>query len=99
MNQVVEIPADSFERVVKKGAKPVIVECMHGRRIQEFFVGGKRLDRSKSYAACFVTVQGVPERYGNDRHDLDADAIDALKEYLAKHDKVSAEIKGSIIPA
>lgn len=69
------------------------------RRIQEFFVGGKRLDRSKSYTACFVTVQGVPARYGNNRHNLDVDAIEALKEYLAKHDKVSAEIKGSIIPA
>ncbi len=30
--------------------------------------------------------------------NLDIDAIDALKEHLAKHDKVSAEIRGSIIP-
>jgi sulfur-oxidizing protein SoxB len=74
------------------------VENPNGKRIQEFFVDGKRLDRSKTYTACFVTTQGVPERYGNDRHKLDIDAIDALKEYLSKHDKVSAEIRGSIIP-
>jgi sulfur-oxidizing protein SoxB len=74
------------------------VENTEGKRIQEFFIGGKRLDRSKIYTACFVTAQGVPDRYGDDRHNLDTDAIDALKEYLAKHDKVSAEIRGSIIP-
>lgn len=74
------------------------VENPEGKRIQEFFVDGKRLDRSKSYSASFVTAQGVPERYGSDRHNLDIDAIDALKEYLAKHDKVSAEVRGSIIP-
>ena len=74
------------------------VENPEGKRIQEFFVNGKRLDRSKIYTACFVTAQGVPERYGNDRRHLDINAIDALKEYMAKHDKVSAEIRGSIIP-
>jgi 2',3'-cyclic-nucleotide 2'-phosphodiesterase (5'-nucleotidase family) len=74
------------------------VENPYGKRIQEFFIDDKRLDRSKSYTACFVTAQGVPERYGTSRHNLDIDAIDALKMYLAKHDKVSAEIRGSIIP-
>lgn len=73
------------------------VENPDGKRIQKFFIGGKRLDRSKIYTACFVTAQGVPEIYGNDRRNLDIDAIDALKEYLAKHDEVSAEIRGSII--
>jgi len=74
------------------------VENPKGKRIQEFFVGGKRLDRSKTYTACFVTSQGVPERYGSNRQDLDVDAIDALEQYLAKHDKVSAELRGSIVP-
>ena len=74
------------------------VENPNGKRIQEFFVGGRRLDRSKTYTACFVTAQGVPERYGSNRRDLDVDAIDALKQYLAKHDKVSAELRGSVVP-
>jgi len=74
------------------------VENPEGKRIQEFFVNGKRLDRSKAYTACFVTEQGVADRYGNSRHNLDIDAIDALKEYLATHAKVSAETMGSIIP-
>jgi sulfur-oxidizing protein SoxB len=74
------------------------VENPEGKRIQDFFVGGKRLDRSKIYTAYFVTTQGIPERYGNNRQNLDINAIDSLKHYLAKHDKVSAELTGSIVP-
>lgn len=74
------------------------VENPDGKRIQEFFVGGKRLDRSKTYTTCFVTSQGVPERYGSNRRHMDVKAIDALKQYLAKHDSVSAELKGAIVP-
>lgn len=74
------------------------VENPEGKRIQDFFVGGKRLDRSKIYTACFVTTQGIPERYGNNRQNLDINAIDALKHYLEKHDKVSTELRGRIVP-
>ena len=74
------------------------VENPKGKRIQEFFVGGKRLDRTKLYSACFVTTQGVPAHYGTNRRNLDVDAIDALKQYLAKHDSVSAELKGTVVP-
>lgn len=74
------------------------VENPKGQRIQEFFVDGKRLDRSKTYTACFVTAQGVPKRYGHNRRSSGINAIDALTEYLAKYDKVSAELRGNIIP-
>jgi len=37
------------------------VENPEGKRIQDFFVNGKRLNKSKTYSACFVTAQGVPE--------------------------------------
>jgi 2',3'-cyclic-nucleotide 2'-phosphodiesterase (5'-nucleotidase family) len=74
------------------------VENPAGQRIQEFFVAGKRLDRAKTYTACFVTTQGVPGQYGQNRRTLDINAVDALTEYLAKHDKVSAELRGSIVP-
>ncbi len=74
------------------------VENPAGQRIQELFVAGKRLDRAKTYTACFVTTQGVPEQYGQNRRTLDISAIDALTEYVAEHDKVSAELRGSIVP-
>jgi sulfur-oxidizing protein SoxB len=74
------------------------IENPEGKRIQEFFVNGKRLNRSKVYSACFVTTQGIPEKYGKDRHSLDLRAIDALKEYLEKKETVSAELQRTIVP-
>jgi len=74
------------------------VENPKDKRIQEFFVSGKRLNRSKTYTACFVTEQGIPARYGTNRQDLDIHSIDALKSYLAKYDEVSADLRGTIVP-
>jgi 2',3'-cyclic-nucleotide 2'-phosphodiesterase (5'-nucleotidase family) len=74
------------------------IENPEGKRIQEFFVNGKRLNRSKVYSACFVTTQGIPEKYGKDRDRLDLEAIDALKEYLEKKEIVSAELRRTIVP-
>lgn len=74
------------------------IENPKGTRIQEFFVSGKRLDKSKTYIVCFVTTQGVPEHYGSSRQDLNIEAIDAIKQYLEKHDFVQAELRGAILP-
>jgi hypothetical protein len=43
-------------------------------------------------------VQGVPERYGSNRQNLDVDAIEALRNYLAAHDPARAKPQGSIVP-
>jgi sulfur-oxidizing protein SoxB len=74
------------------------VENPKGRRIQEFFVGRKRLDRSKIYTACFVTEQGLPRRYGRHRQTMDMNAIDVLTHYLETHDDVGTDIRGTIVP-
>jgi 2',3'-cyclic-nucleotide 2'-phosphodiesterase (5'-nucleotidase family) len=74
------------------------IENPEGKRIQEFFINGKRLNRSKVYSVCFVTTQGVPEKYGKNRECLDMKAIDALKDYLNKRKIVSAQLKRSIVP-
>jgi sulfur-oxidizing protein SoxB len=74
------------------------VENPEGRRIQEFFVGGTRLDRSKTYTACYVTEQGLPRRYGSRRQTMDINAINALTHYLEKHEDVETRIRGTIVP-
>lgn len=74
------------------------VENPEGKRIQEFFVNGKRVNGSKTYSVCFVTTQGVPEKYGKDRESLEINAISALEEYLEKNKSVSAELKRTIVP-
>ena len=74
------------------------IENPEGKRIQDFFVNSKRLDRARTYTACFVTIQGIPERYGHNRQHLTVRALDALTDYINNYSPVSADIKGSIIP-
>ncbi len=76
----------------------VKVENPPGYRIEELFVDGRRVDDKESYEACYITVQGVPERYGGNRQDLDVDAVGALRNYLAVYDPAHAGLHGSIVP-
>jgi 2',3'-cyclic-nucleotide 2'-phosphodiesterase (5'-nucleotidase family) len=73
------------------------VENPQGKRIQDFFVAGQRLQQSKTYTACFVTEQGVPLSYGRNRQSLDVRAITALQQYLKKHDAVSVDAARTIV--
>lgn len=67
-----------------------------GSRIQQCFIGDAELKRDESYTAAFVTTQGVPEKYGRNRRDLDLHAIEALKRYCAAHPSVNAELRGTV---
>ena len=75
----------------------VKLENPAGSRIQQVFVGTEELNRDRIYPAAFVTTQGVPERYGRNRRDLDLHAIDALKRYCAAHPCANAELRGTVI--
>jgi len=72
------------------------LENAPGLRIQEFFAGGKRLDPDAVYPAAFVTSQGVPANYGENREVLDTSAIEALERYLALG-PVSADLRGGVV--
>jgi hypothetical protein len=74
------------------------VENPKNKRIQEFFIGNRRINRSKTYSACFVTEQGIPAKYGTNHQTLDIRAIDALKSYLEKYDGVSEGLRRTIVP-
>ncbi|MFP4184967.1 MAG: bifunctional metallophosphatase/5'-nucleotidase [Thermoplasmata archaeon] len=74
------------------------IENSKGLRIQEFFVGDKRLDKDETYKASFVTTQGVPAKYGTDRKDLKIDAVTALKDYIQEQSPVEPEIEGTVVP-
>lgn len=75
----------------------VKIENPPGQRIQRFFAGGELLQPERIYTAAFVTSQGVPQKYGRHRRHLELRAIDALRQYLAKHESVSAELRGSVV--
>ena len=74
------------------------IENPAGKRIQEFYINNEKLDPDKKYNACFVTSQGIPERYGKNRKNLDINAIEALKLYLAKHSPATSTLQETIVP-
>ncbi len=76
----------------------VKVENPAGHRVEELFVGTRRVEDGDTYEACYITVQGVPEKYGSNRQDIGVDAIEAMRCYLAGHDPVRAELRGTVMP-
>jgi len=73
------------------------IENPRGHRIQDFFVRGIPLEGSKEYRACFVTSQGVPERCGHDRMDLDISAIGSLEDYPHSKEAIDPKIRGTVV--
>lgn len=73
------------------------IENPYGQRIQYLFVQGEPVDYEKVYDTVFVTSQGVPAKYGHDRHQLDIHAIDVLKKYLEKHKTIQAPLIASVV--
>lgn len=74
----------------------VKVENAAGRRIQEMFLQGHRLKADRLYTAAFVTAQGVSERYGVSRRNLDIHAVEGLQRYIKKHSPVEANLRGTV---
>ena len=58
------------------------IENPKGHRIQQIFIGKEPLVKNKIYKAAFVTSQGVPEKLGNNRKDLEIKAVEAIEKYL-----------------
>ena len=73
------------------------IENPKGARVQEIFAEGAPLDKERLYTAAFVTMQGVPEKYGRNRRDLDMHAVQALESYFAKHPSVAIGMRGSVV--
>jgi len=72
------------------------LENPNGMRVQDLFIGEDLVEKEKVYHATFVTVQGVPKKYGKNRSNLDINAIEALKQYLEKKGTVSPELRGTV---
>jgi len=73
------------------------IENPSGLRIQKLFAGNEAVEPDKYYTAAFVTMQGVPQKYGRNRKNLSERIIDAMRKYLAKHRPVRAELKGTFV--
>ena len=73
------------------------IENPKGARVQEIFAEGAPLDKERLYTAAFVTMQGVPKKYGRNRRDLEMHAVQALESYFAKHPILSIGMRGSVV--
>jgi 2',3'-cyclic-nucleotide 2'-phosphodiesterase (5'-nucleotidase family) len=73
------------------------VENPKGHRIQELFVGGEQVRPDKVYTAAFVTMQGVPAKFGTNRQNLEMHAIEVMERYLARNKVVEAGLRGTIV--
>ena len=73
------------------------IENPVGQRIQQLFAGDEEVQPDKHYTAAFVTMQGVPQKYGRNRENRSKLAIEAMRTYLAKYRLVSAELRGTFI--
>jgi len=73
------------------------IENPSGNRIQKIFAGNAEIQSDRYYSASFVTMQGVPQKYGRNRENQSEGIIDAMRKYLSNHRPVRAKLRGTFI--
>lgn len=94
-------PFDQMGGYIKRGLGLTVyfkVENPAGQRIQQVFVGNEPLETSRKYHTAFVTEQGVPRKYGSQRGELNTHAVEAMERFLATHNPMYSELRGTYIP-
>jgi len=74
------------------------VENPPGKRIQEFYIGDEKVKIHKTYRAAFITTQGIPRKYGENREDLKITTIEAMKNYLRKNSPITIQLDDNMVP-
>lgn len=69
-----------------------------GTRIEGIAVGDDTLEPERVYRVAFVTAQGVPTKYSDNRRDLPTHAVPALRDYVERRDSVRPELRGAFLP-
>jgi len=73
------------------------VENPFGQRIQKLFVGGEEIQSGKIYPTAFVTEQGVPAKYGQNRQQHTERAVDAMRRYLVSASPLQFELEHTFV--
>lgn len=71
------------------------IENPPGQRIHKLFVGEEEAQPEKVYRAAFITEQGVPVKYGQNRHQHEEKTIDLLQSYIEKNRPLEVPILGT----
>lgn len=61
------------------------IENPDGEKIQELLYKGNHIEMDKTYKVSFITVQGVPKKYGFNRQQTEFRLVEAMKRYLEAH--------------
>lgn len=73
------------------------LENPKGQRIQDMFVGNRKVNMDHIYKAAFVTSQGVPAKYGRNRVKMEHLIIDVLIKYLKIHKVVQSPMQQTVV--
>jgi 2',3'-cyclic-nucleotide 2'-phosphodiesterase (5'-nucleotidase family) len=93
-------PYDQMGGYVKRGLgcnAYIKIDNPPGQRVQQVFVGDEPLQPGRSYAAAFVTEQGVARNYGRQRETHSERTIDVMRACLEKHRPLRAELRGTFV--
>ncbi|GAC1562541.1 MAG: bifunctional metallophosphatase/5'-nucleotidase [Herpetosiphon sp.] len=94
-------PYDQMGGYVKRALGLTVlfkIENPAGHRIHKLFVGVAEVEAERVYTAAFVTEQGVPQRYGQNRRQHVERAVPALRNYLVQHGPLQAELRNTFLP-
>ncbi|OPG15110.1 bifunctional metallophosphatase/5'-nucleotidase [Ferroacidibacillus organovorans] len=72
------------------------IENPAGTRIQNLFVNDQPVTLDRTYRAAFVTMQGVPEKYGTNRKNLTCSAIDAMRQFIERRGVITVSLRGTV---
>lgn len=73
------------------------VENPFPRRLQNLFVEEEEVHLDRRYTAAFVTRQGVPPKYGDNRQEHSLRAVDSLRAYLAVNRPLRIDLRNTFI--
>lgn len=73
------------------------LENPKGNRVQKIFLGDKEIEMESDYKAGFITVQGVPKKYGKDRVMTKVKIIDSMIEYLDEKSPLDIELNNTFV--
>ncbi|HEX2981244.1 MAG TPA: bifunctional metallophosphatase/5'-nucleotidase [Anaerolineaceae bacterium] len=74
------------------------IENPFGQRVQQIFVGDEEVRPGETYSTAFITAQGVPEKYGQNRQDTSERIVPAMRAYLERHSPFTRGETGAFTP-
>lgn len=73
------------------------IENPPGTRIHKLIIGDREIEPERTYTAAFVTEQGIPRKYGENRQEHSTHAVQAMQDYLSHDKKIAPALRGTFV--